>query len=69
MELVRDRSLDYSALRFTALIPITWMTGNYKLKKEKWQLTSNNSRATLKCLILTVRADAELKNKLMGVMV
>jgi hypothetical protein len=33
MELVRDRSLDYSALRFTATIPITWMTGIYKLKK------------------------------------
>jgi hypothetical protein len=33
MELVRDKSLDYSALRFSATIPITWMTGNYKLKK------------------------------------
>ena len=35
MELVRDESLNYSALKLTALVPITWMTGNYKLNKER----------------------------------
>jgi hypothetical protein len=35
MELVRDESLNYSALKLTALMPITWMTGNYKLNKER----------------------------------
>jgi hypothetical protein len=40
MELVRDESLNYSALKLTALMPITWMTGNYKLNKER-SLTEN----------------------------
>ncbi|XP_023329327.1 uncharacterized protein LOC111702036 isoform X2 [Eurytemora carolleeae] len=31
--LLRDRSLQYSALRVTATLPLSWMTGEYKMKK------------------------------------
>ncbi len=43
MELVRDESLNYSALKLTALMPITWMTGNYKLNKERLLAHSKRS--------------------------